>query len=267
MIDLHTHILPFIDDGAEDMEMSLAMLEIAANDGITDIVVTPHFIPGSFDNTMEVVLEQCERLTSAMKEKNLELRVYPGNEVFISPETPQLLSEGKICSLNRSRYVLIELPMSLVPEYTASVLYEVRLQGYTPIIAHPERNVMIGKNPGILAELVQQGCLAQVNATSITGLYGKDIQKVVMSLLDKGLVHFVSSDSHTCSGRSPKLSKARDIVRNRWGKETARLLFETNGACVINNSEILSCPLEMKGEGRRSWGSIFKKVLFQNLKL
>lgn len=238
MIDLHAHILPGIDDGAKDMCMSAEMLEIAARDGITDMIVTPHFIHGDIDNTADKIKQQLVQLAAEAEHRNISVSLYPGSEVFICPEVPALLQEGKIQTLNDSRYVLIELPMAMVPEYTEDVLYEVRLLGYTPVIAHPERNMMMGRKPGILKELVEQGALAQVNATSITGLYGKRIERIAMKMIANGWVHFVCSDAHSCRGRAPILSRARERISRKYGKEKADRLFEANGRSVLSNSEI-----------------------------
>ena len=251
MIDLHAHILPGIDDGARDMGMSVEMLEIAARDGITDIIVTPHFIHGDIDNTAEIVKQELEKLIAGSGDKNPGINLYPGSEVFISPEVPALLKEGKIQTLNDSRYVLIELPMTMVPEYTEEVLYEVRLLGYTPVIAHPERNMMLGRKPELLKKFVEQGALAQVNATSITGLYGKRITKIAMKMIAGGWVHFVCSDTHSCRGRAPKLSAAKERIARKFGGERAQALFETNGRSVIDNGEVQR--FESKSTRARGW--------------
>lgn len=263
MVDLHSHILPGIDDGAKDRAVALEMLKIAVNDGTTDIVLTPHYIHGNVDNTADIVKKCCEELRNLAREEGIDINLYPGNEIFICPEVPSLLDEEKLCSLNGSRYLLVELPMTIVPEYTEEVLYQIRLRGYVPVIAHPERNLRIGKNNDILRNLVQQGVLSQVNATSITGLYGRAIQKTAMGLIKKGLVHFVSSDAHTCRGRSPKLSKAYGIISAGFGGEKAETLFITNGLNAVNNEEVKTWERTVASKKASVWTTIFRKLAIQ----
>lgn len=237
MRDLHSHILPFIDDGADDFETALAMLKIASDDGITDMCVTPHFIPGQINNTAELVKKELEIFKQLAVSKGYNINLYPGNEVFISPEVPKLLKEGSICTINDSRYVLVELPGTLIPTYTEEVLYEIRLMGYVPIIAHPERNAQIGKNPEILLEWIRQGAFAQVNSGSLTGTFGKQIQQIALQLIKKGAAHYVSSDCHSCRTRSPKLTKARELIRKKFDDSATELLFEKNALSILNNKE------------------------------
>lgn len=238
MIDLHCHILPEIDDGAVDIDTSIEMVKIALKEGIKHIILTPHYICTSIDNNASVILKKYTEFVDRLKEEELDIQVYPGSEVFISPEIPQLVEEGLICTLNNSSYVLIELPMMSLPIYTKEILFQLNINGFTPIIAHPERNIEISKDPNILYELISRGVLSQVNATSLTGLNGTKVRETALTLLRHGMVHFIASDAHTCRGRAPRLLKSREIVRSEMGEDIAINLFEKNGLSVINNKEI-----------------------------
>lgn len=251
-IDLHTHILPGIDDGSKDMGTSLEMLNIAKGDGTGHIILTPHFIHGSVNNNAALVQEKCLKLTDAAAAEGIEVNLYPGSEVFISPEVPELAKEGVICTLNNSKYILVELPMMSIPSYTPEVLYQLALNGYVPVIAHPERYEAIGKNPSILYDYIQRGVLCQVNSTSLIGLYGKKIRETALTLLRHNMIHFVSSDAHTCKGRAPRLQKARDLVAATVGEDTAQRLFQANGLSVINNT-VIQAPEPLKIRKVSNW--------------
>lgn len=238
MVDLHTHILPGIDDGAGDTAISFDMLRIAAASGTTCIFATPHFIPGSLENDRTFVIKKYEELLKAAAEKTYGIKILPGSEVFISPDVPALFGEGKICTLNHSSYLLVEFPMMSIPSYAGDILYQLQLKGCCPIIAHPERNREIAANPGILYDFVRRGILSQVNSTSLTGVYGKKVRETAFTLLRHNMVHFVASDAHTCHGRSPKLARARELVEAAEGSDTAVRLFETNGLAVEKNVHI-----------------------------
>ena len=139
MIDIHSHILPGIDDGAGDAEAALGMARIALKDGISKMIATPHFIPGEIENTAEAVHNKCLEFKRLLAAEGIGLEIFPGTEVFITPDTPELIEGGGVCTLAGSRYVLLELPMMSVPGYTGEVLYRLQLNGYIPIIAHPEQ--------------------------------------------------------------------------------------------------------------------------------
>lgn len=252
MIDIHTHILPGIDDGAKDMETAIKMLKMAERDGTTHIIVTPHYIhevQGIFGNDSKAVKKSYEELMAVVKEKNINVKIYPGTEAFICPELPQLITSGGIYTLNNSAYVLVELPMMNMPIYTDDVLFNIKISGYTPIIAHPERYREIADNPNTLYDYINRGALVQVNASSIKGIYGKKIKDTALTLIRHNMVHFVASDAHTCRGRSPKMSRAYEIVRNEVGDAFAKRLFRTNAMKILKDEEF-SFP---KPEKVRSW--------------
>ena len=244
-IDIHNHIIPRIDDGSDNITTSLDMIRIASEEGIRKIIATPHFIYGSVNNSAKYIAELGAEVANVASEEGIELMF--GSEVFICPEICSLVQDGTVCRLSNSRYVLIELPMLSIPTYCIDVLFNLQLMGYIPIIAHPERNKVFQKNQDQLFKLVERGILAQVNSTSITKLYGKDVQKVAMKFIEGGLVHFVASDAHTNRGRAPRMIKAHDVISKEFGKDVARKLFTENGQAVIDDREIyVDIPVEKK---------------------
>jgi protein-tyrosine phosphatase len=215
MIDFHSHILPYIDDGSKNFDMSLEMLRLAAGEGTEFICATSHFIPEELEVNKKIYYEKLENLSQLIKTKNLAISIIPALELYMHPDLPKLFSEKRIWGINLTTYLLIELPMQQFPLYTDEVFYELRLQGALPIIAHPERNSKIRSDEGLLKNLIEQGALAQVNAGSLTGTYGKDIQEFAGHLVDRNMIHLVGSDAHDDSRRTTKIESAFELIKSR----------------------------------------------------
>jgi protein-tyrosine phosphatase len=259
IIDLHCHVLPSIDDGAKNLDTALEMCRIAQQDGTNSIIATPHYIHGAINNTSRIVHDKVAELNNYLREQDIDICIYPGCEAFICPELPQLVSAGQVCTLNDSRYILVELPMTSVPEYTIDVFYRLILNGYIPIIAHPERNAVIAKNPEVLFDLIERGALSQVNSSSIKGLFGKEIMNTAIDLLNHNMVHFLASDAHTTGGRSPKLTSAMSIIRDKIGAYALDRIIE-NAQIVLNGGEVeIDEPLMIRKT--HSANGIFKKII------
>lgn len=260
-VDLHSHILPFIDDGAEDEDISIEMLKIAYNDGIRHIIATPHFIPGELESIKATVRLRLSGLIEKIKNINLKINIYPGCEIFLSPDIPELLEKGMVCTLNNSSYVLIELPLMNIPPYTDELLYELQLKGYKPIIAHPERNNDIIVNPNILFDFVKRGILVQSNSNSFLGVHGRKVKETAFILLTHGMVHFISSDAHSIRTRAPRLQKTFKLITDKVGLENGLKLFYRNGIAVINNQDIeIPEPEQVKNKKSFLLTSLMKLV-------
>ncbi len=236
--DIHCHILPGHDDGAKNSETALEMAKTACLKGTGHIIATPHVILGSVKQNREHVKESIVMLTRQMQDEGLNLTIYPGCEVFICPDLPDLYEKGLIFTLNDSCYMLIELPMMEIPPYTEDVLYGLQLKGIVPIIAHPERNQVLQRDMRFLQEAVERGILAQVNSGSITGLYGKAANRTALKMIETNCIHFVASDAHTNRTRTTNLSKAAKIVLELFGKTVMETLFINNGMAVITSGDI-----------------------------
>jgi protein-tyrosine phosphatase len=213
MIDFHAHILPSTDDGSEDMDMSLRMLNISVSEGVDYICATPHFIVDEFEIDKSEYDTRLQQLKTACS--NISMDILIGLEVYIHPDLPDLYKKGRIWGFNNTPYVLVELPMREFPLYTEEVLYRLRLEGAIPVIAHPERNLKILQNYKLLTNLVAQGTLVQMNAGSLTGMYGSNINKFADKLIDMNMVHLLGSDGHNDYGRTTKLKEAYRKVRVR----------------------------------------------------
>lgn len=235
MIDIHVHILPGIDDGSPDMSTSLAMARVAAADGIKTLVATPHVMKGVFNNSKEIILEQVYRLQDCVQNENIPVEVLPGAEYYLEPDLPEKLSRGELLTINDSgKYLLVELPAALIPPYTNRVLYEIQIQGVTPIIAHPERNDGFARNPDQLAELVGRGILTQVTSLSLVGSFGSSAKKTALHMMRQGLVHTIASDAHSANGRAPYLSQASNLLQSLYEIDHVFNLTYHNPLCIIS---------------------------------
>ena len=242
MVDIHSHVLPGVDDGAADMDKAIAMLKQAKNEGTKSIFATPHCIFGEsrYISLGNIIQERFEEFTNEAMKQDIDIDIYLGQEIFVSYDIPVYLKEGKVLTLNNSRYVLLELPLQTIPLYFNDLLYNLELDGYVPIITHPERNEEILKNAKIIDTLIQRGSLMQVDSSSLRGLFGKSAKKLAFKLLKNNKVHFVASDAHSCNGgRNTSLQEAYNMVLKKKGKKKADELFILNGQKVINNEEIV----------------------------
>jgi protein-tyrosine phosphatase len=215
MIDFHSHILPYIDDGSKNFDMSLDMLKLAIDEGTEYICATSHFIPGELELDKEVYFRRLSNLEYLCSLKDVNINILPAVELYMHPDLPRLYKENRIWGINRTQYLLIELPMQQFPMYTEEVMYELRLQGAVPILAHPERNFRIMKDVALLENLVEQGMLAQINAGSLQGIYGKDIKEFAEHLVGRNLIHLVGSDAHDDNRRTTQINGAFEIIKSK----------------------------------------------------
>lgn len=205
MIDFHCHILPGVDDGSVNIEMTKEMIDNSLNQGVEYLCATPHFITEESEITLEAYKEKLQFVKD-----NIE--IIPGLEIYIDPELPKLYKENRIWGYNYNKYLLIELPMMEFPIYTEKIFYDLRLMGAIPVLAHPERNLRIMKNPELLINLIEQGNLAQLNAGSLTGQYGTDIKKSAEKLVSRNLIHIVGSDGHNNKRRNTNIKEGLEKI-------------------------------------------------------
>lgn len=236
MIDIHCHILPHIDDGPCDIETSVRMAEIAAGDGITHIVATPHFTYNEEPSAGDI-----SRGVSSLSDKlagaGLTLRLSAGADIRLTYELFKGIGHKDIPSINGSRYFLLELP-DILPPNLNKVLFAAQLNGYVPIITHPERNYTFLSSPGKLKDLRDAGVLFQLTAMSVTGEFGEEIRRFSHMLLRKGYVDFVATDAHNHLVRVPVLSRARKEISRILGRKSSERMFVGNPAAVMADRAI-----------------------------
>lgn len=197
MVDLHSHILPNIDDGSSSVFETFIMLKEAEKAGFTDIIATPHYILGSIEQNKEDVLNQINEINIAAKEQGIHVKIHPGAEFFGVPNISDTIKNDKFLSLNLSKYILIEFAMHNRPLYIDKLIFELCNLGYLPIIAHPERYSYVQDDLSIVSQWQNIGALIQSNYGTLLGKYGSSAQKTLIKLLKNKQVDFMGSDCHS----------------------------------------------------------------------
>ncbi|MWC27249.1 tyrosine-protein phosphatase [Paenibacillus sp. MMS18-CY102] len=254
MIDIHTHILPGIDDGAGDWEESLALARAAVAGGITAVVATPHHADERYYNKASDVVALTAQLNERLRAAGIPLLVRHGQEVRYHKELLDHLEQGELVTLAGSRYLLLELPSGSVPEGVPELIYELSLKGITPVIAHPERNRELANDTGKLLRLIELGALAQVTAHSLIGSFGKAIERVAWTMCRQGLIHLVSSDAHHCDRRSFRLEEAYGKVADKLGGHIAAS-YKRNAQLLVDDELIPSLAVPVT-DATGAWGKM-----------
>ncbi len=233
MIDIHSHILPGIDDGPGDEQGSLDMAVEAVEQGITTIVATPHHKNRTYDNEAASIEKNTTIFQHLLNEKGIPLTVLPGQESRIHGSMVEGLEEGTVLPLNHTNFVHVEMPSDSVPRYAQTLLYDIQRAGYIPIIVHPERNREILRNPDLLYTLVQNGALTQLTAASLLGKFGKDMEKFSHQMIEANLTHFIASDAHNVTSRNNVLAEALEHVNQTFGIDDYYMFIE-NAECIVS---------------------------------
>ncbi len=236
MVDLHTHILPGVDDGAKTIEESLEILEYLSGCGFTDFVLTSHYIQSTKYNSNK---KEREKILKELKKNlsNKDINLYLGNEVYLCENILELLEKKEITTLNGTKYLLIELPLTGYLNNLSNILCEITNQGYIPIVAHPERYHFLQKNNKRIRELLEFNCLLQCNIDSITGKYGKGAKKLMKWLLKNDLVQFVATDTHYVE-KDKYLKKSLKKLKKTVGNEKFIELTKTNPLKVLKEETV-----------------------------
>ena len=237
MIDLHSHVLPNLDDGAKNLEEAVEMCRMAAGDGIRILAATPHYRPKVYENGEENIFSAVSRLQEVLDREGISLKLVPGVDILISPEVIPFLERNPGLTFG-GRYALVELPAQFVPPSTEDFFFRMRLKGFTPILTHPERNAEIQNNMRILEGMVDKGVLIQVTAMSLTGEFGDHIGVIAIRMVKSGLAHLIASDAHSARHRVPILSKARRILEDLVGHEKARMMVEETPRRILQGESI-----------------------------
>lgn len=252
MIDIHTHIMPGIDDGSDNMEESLAMAELAWDSGVSTIVVTPHSnVPGSFQNYDSPEWRKLFReLKSYLKEHDCRTRLVTGTEIFATEDVAKKIKAGELMPINNSRYYLMEIPFDADPYWSEDIWQSVLDLGKVPVIAHPERYFCIQDNPAILYEWMKMGCLSQMNKGSVFGRFGRTARKTAEILLEHNLITCAASDAHSPYRRTTFMADIRDYLLDVYGERRMERLLYRNPGRIIEDERIYNENL-VRPDGRR----------------
>lgn len=256
MIDIHSHIIFGVDDGAKDVETSIAMIKNATQNNINNIFLTSHYIDDAYRVAPTEYQKRFDEIVSKVEKEKIEVSLYIGNEVMIFPNLVEDLKAGKVFTLNNSKYVLIELPIAEELLYVEDILFRLKEAGYIPIIAHPERYTYVQSNFKYAEKLVENGALLQMNIASVVGLYGLKAEKTAKRLLKNKLIHFLGSDAHSVHRIYDAYKQAMGKIKKICDNKYFELITEVNSKKIINNETLKSGNSSQKGVGRR-W--IWKK--------
>ncbi len=242
MIDMHSHILPGIDDGAQNVDISIQLIKQDLRDGIKTICLTPHF---NFEKqTIEQFLEERERsfeiLQEAVLKEGWDVKFVLGAEVAFSTELADQKAVERLCYGN-TQCMLVELPVAYLPKWTGEVLDELQLQGIKPLLAHVERYTYFQNEPDKLYQLLGDGCYAQVNATSL--VKHKNAQKFIFLLMKHGMVHCMGSDTHSMEKRPPMIGQAQELVEKKMGRGFVEMMNQT-GSALATGGKAKVMPLK-----------------------
>jgi len=244
VIDLHAHILPGIDDGPRSMEDALEMARLAAADGITIIVATPHlFRRKSVDfqmlNTPEDIRQAVASFNDKLAEEGIDLTVLPGCEAPLFPEIIKFIDDQRILTINDGhRYLCLEMPDTVIPPATEDIIFQLNSRGITPIITHPERNMVFYQMPDKLRRLVSLGCLAQITAHSLIRGFGWGVARFTKKLVREGLVSIMATDAHSVSGRPPLMGPALHKLKKLVGESRALDMVATLPERIIRGEPV-----------------------------
>lgn len=250
MIDLHCHILPKVDDGAQSLDECFNLIKEAKKAGFKEIVVTPHYMPGRYELNKNQIGALVHTISRELPEEVNDIKLYQGNEIYISQDIDKFIENGEATSLNNGKYVLFELSLNSEPVGVKDIVYKLFALGLTPIIAHPERYFYVQKNPNMLLDLIEMGVLFQSNYASILGMYGENAKKTFVKLLKHNMVHLLSSDTHRTNSIYPKIPECISKIRKYVGEEKIRELTTITPNKILNNEEVqIETPIKIKKFG------------------
>ncbi|EOH77464.1 tyrosine-protein phosphatase [Enterococcus malodoratus] len=239
MIDLHSHILPGVDDGAQTLEDSLEMARKAISQGITHLMCTPHHNNGKYNNPADKIIRDVAALQKELDQRGLDLTLLEGQEVRLTEYLLTAIKREEILFTNLDNtYLLIEFPTNEIPIYAEQVFYHLLSQGHVPVIVHPERNAVFREEPNRLVSFLEMGTLTQLTAPSIVGIFGSEIQKTARLMLEHQMLYMVASDAHNLRHRTFLMKEAYEEIQKIGGREMVAAMQQmakdlVNGDSVV----------------------------------
>jgi protein-tyrosine phosphatase len=256
MIDLHSHILPGIDDGPKTLEQSLDLAVLYRNAGFTKVVATPHWVYGtSWTPSIELIHQRIALLRDSLESKQIGIQVYAGMEIALDVNLGDLLIDKHLLTLAGSPYVLIESPFQRLPLGWEQMFFTIMAKGYRIVLAHPERCLQLFSNPELYDEIIEAGVYFQVNYDSFLGHYGKKESEAAFDLLKKGYIHFLATDSHDPLQRHPgNVLKALKILEKTIDAKAIDMLTRINPEHLINGEPLeKTASIDFLPENRKRW--------------
>jgi protein-tyrosine phosphatase len=265
LIDLHSHLLPGIDDGSKDLAMSLAMARVAAADGISTIACTPHILPGVYHNSGPAIRKAVARLAESIAKAGIPITLVSGADVHIAPDLDLQLRDGRALTLNDSRYLLLEPPHHVLPPRLKDLIFGLQAAGYVPILTHPERLSWVEGHYDLIGRLVSSSVLMQITAGSVMGRFGRRPRYWAERMLDEGLCHLLATDAHNTEQRPPRMAEARDVVAQRLGDDEAINLVLRRPQGILNNLSPAELPPLPQAKAWQEGSSVEAPTLWGNI--
>ncbi len=238
LIDIHSHLLPGIDDGAQTIDDAIELVRYAVAHGITHSVITPHIHPGRYDNNSETIAQAFQCLQEEITRQKISLKIAYASEVRISVEMMQLIEQNQIPflgTLQNKHVMLLEFPHSHILPGSEKMITWLANRNIKAIIVHPERNKELQADFSKISPFLKAGCLLQVTAGSLTGKFGSKSQNIARLLIENNWAHFVATDAHNLKHRPPDLSEVKQYLKHTIGEtQTRRLLFDNPWSIVKN---------------------------------
>ena len=238
MIDFHTHILPNIDDGSRSIDETFNLIKEAKEVGFDGIILTSHYIENFYETDVPERDIWVKAISENLGAKGIDTDLYLANEIYISENMMGLLEQRKASTINNSCYVLFELPLNEEPLNLYDVIYSLQENKLIPVLAHPERYSFVQKEPELIYDLIEKGCLMQANYGSIIGQYGVKAEYIVKKFLENNMIHFLGSDVHRQNSIYPKIPFALEKIKEIVGEEKLEELTTINPKLVLANKKI-----------------------------
>lgn len=247
MIDFHSHIVYDVDDGSDSIETSIEILKLAEKAGFKGIILTPHYMNDYYEVESKQIDEKIQNLIKKCEEENIDIKLYQGNEIYITNNIVKLLNENIASTINESKYVLFEIPMNEEPMNLLEVVYKLIENKKIPVLAHPERYSFVQKDPNKLLELAELGVLFQSNYGSIIGQYGKECEKTVKLLIKNNFIHFLGTDVHRPSSIYEKFDEIKEELSKIISQDMIEDLMKNNAIKVLKDETLeIAEPIKIK---------------------
>ena len=235
-VDMHCHVLPEVDDGAQSLDETRKMLQTAYDEGIRYIIATPHYHPLRGRKPLRVLRRQLRLVRREAEKISESLRIFLGNEIYFGQDIPDLLDEEQVLTMNRTRYVLLEFSTGDSFEHICKGIRQLQMRGYNVILAHVERYRRMLEEADRARYLTEMGVKIQINAESITGQCGRKVKKYVRQLMEQDLVFCTGTDAHRPTVRPPHMQKAAEYVARKYGRQYMRKIFRENAAVMLKKA-------------------------------
>lgn len=239
MIDIHSHILPGLDDGSKNMEETLGMVRQLYEAGFKTLIATPHVLEGRDFLSPTEILATTEQVRERVAEAGIPVEILPGAENYIFPDIAKWVRAGKLLTLgNTGQYILVEFPMLEIPHYTDQVFFELQVLGITPVLAHPERNKGLSDEPERILDWAKKGILFQLNLRSLSGHYGPQARQLAEIMLNSDLIHVIGSDAHRVSSSELTYLEGLQSIKEIVGEERYLELTRLNPQTILDGNPL-----------------------------